>query len=95
MEKIASDSAALVRTEISLAKQEIGRKLADLQYAIIMLVAGMVFGILAFMTFCAAMIIAISTLTGPGIATCVIGVGLAIIAIVTASLGLTQIRKTT
>lgn len=94
-EKIYSDFASLVRAEVSLAKQEIGQKITDLQSGLIMLVAGMVFGILALMTFCAALIIAISKLTGPGIATCAIGVGLAIIGIITAVMGLTKVRKIT
>lgn len=93
LDKIASDSAALVREEVSLAKREIGQRVAKLQSGLIMLAAGLVFGIIALMTFCGAMIIAISMVTGPGIATCVIGVLLAIIALVTAFIGLAHIRK--
>jgi uncharacterized membrane protein YqjE len=93
LEKIASDAASLVRAEVSLVKQEIGKKMANLQTGIIMLAAGMVFGLVAFMAFCAAMIIAISTITGPGIATIVIGALLAIIALITAFLGFAQVKK--
>jgi uncharacterized membrane protein YqjE len=95
LDKIASDSAALVREEVALAKREIGQKVVELQSGLILLAAGLVCGVIALMTFCGAMIIAISTITGPGIATFVIGVLLAIIAIVTAFMGLTHVRKAT
>jgi uncharacterized membrane protein YqjE len=95
LDKIASDSAALVREEVSLAKREIAQRMVSLQSGLIMLGAGLVFGIIALMTFCGAMIIAISTVTGPGIAAFVIGVLLAIIAVIAALMGLAHIRKVT
>jgi uncharacterized membrane protein YqjE len=95
LEKISSDYASLVRDQVSLAKREIGQRMTKLQSGLIMLAAGLVFGIIALMTFCGAMIIAISTVTGPGIATLVIGVLLAIIAVIAAFIGLAHVRKVT
>jgi len=95
LDKIASDSAALVREEVALAKREIGQKVVELQSGLMMLAVGLVCGIIALMTFCGAMIIALSTVTGPGIATFVIGVLLAIIAVIAALMGLAHVRKVT
>lgn len=95
LEKIASDSAALMREEVALAKREIGQKVVELQSGLIMLAAGLVFGIIALMALCTAMIFAISIVTGPGIATFVIGALLAIIAVIAALIGLAHVRKGT
>lgn len=93
LKKIASDSAALVRDEVTLAKRELGEKVAELQSGLVLLAASLVFGIIALMTLCGAVIIVISTVTGPIIATFAIGGLLALIAIIAALLGLPHLRK--
>jgi uncharacterized membrane protein YqjE len=93
LSQLANGSAALVRDEIDLAKQEIAEKIASLRTGIVAVVIGAVIGLMALMALCAALIIALSKPMGPGLAALVTGVALAIIAGIVAMAGLKKLKS--
>lgn len=92
--QLANGSAALVRDEIDLVKQEIFEKIRSLRTGVISIVVGAVIGLLALMALCATVIIALSKPMGPAVAALVTGVALAVIAGMIVLAGLRMIKRT-
>jgi cytochrome c biogenesis protein CcdA len=92
--QLANNSAALVRDEIELAKQEMTEKVSSFKSGVIVVAVGAVIGLLAILTLLAAAVIGLGNLIGPGYSALVIGGVLAIIAgIITAS-GMGRLKQT-
>jgi len=77
--RLANESAALVRDQIDLAKQEIAEKLKAWRAAFIAIAAASMIGLLALMSLCAAAIAELAKVIGPSVSALVIGVALGII----------------
>lgn len=91
---LANNSAALVRDEIELARQEMAEKVSELRSGITTAAIGLVIGLVAVLTLTAAAVIGLAQLADPGYSALIIGAALAIIGGVTASAGLGQIKRT-
>jgi uncharacterized membrane protein YqjE len=92
--QLANNSAALVRDEIDLAKQEMSEKIARLRSAVTLIAIGAVVGILALLPLLAAATIGLGHLVGMGTSALIIGVALALIAGVIAITGIGRLRRT-
>lgn len=92
--QLANNSAALVRDEIELAKQEMSEKVGVLRSGALVVAVGSVIGLVAILTLTAAAVIGLATLVGPGYAALIIGGTLGIIGGTTAFIGLGQIKRT-
>jgi hypothetical protein len=68
-------------------------KIAEATGGIIMIALGAAFGLVGLMTLCAALVIALTSYMTPGIAALVTGGGLAILAIIMAFIGITNLKK--
>jgi cytochrome c biogenesis protein CcdA len=94
LSQLANNSAALVRDEIALAKQEMTEKISSFKSGVVVVAIGAFIGVLAILTLLAAAVIGLGNLIGPGYSALVIGGVLAIIAgIITAS-GMGRIKQT-
>lgn len=94
LSQLANNSAALVRDEIALAKQEMTEKISSFKSGVIVVAIGAFIGVLAILTLLAAAVIGLGNLIGPGYSALVIGGVLAIIAgIITAS-GMGRLKET-
>jgi uncharacterized membrane protein YqjE len=91
--RLATESAALVRDEISLAEQELKEKAAGFRPGIVLVSIGAVLGSIAVMTLCAAAVIGLGQLIGYGLAALIIAVFLAIASGVVLSIGIVYIRQ--
>jgi uncharacterized membrane protein YqjE len=91
--QLASNSAALVRDEIQLAKQEMSEKASLLRSGMLVVAVGSLIGLVAILALTAAAIIGLANYVGPGYAALIIGGTLVIIGGITASVGLGQIRR--
>jgi uncharacterized membrane protein YqjE len=78
--RLASGSAALVRDEIDLVRQELTEKIKSWRSAIIALTIALLVGGLALMSLCAAAIAGLSPIMGTALSALVVGVVLALIA---------------
>ncbi len=94
LSRLANSSAALVRDEIDLAKQEIREKLRTLRTGIILASIAILVGTIALMTLEAAFVIGVGTLIGYGWSALAIGIGWAIVAGIFAGIGMSQFKKT-
>ena len=92
--QLANNSAALVRDEIELAKQEMSEKVGVLRSGVLVVAVGSIIGLVAILTLTAAAVIGLATLVGPGYAALIIGGTLGIIGGTTAVIGLGQIKRT-
>jgi hypothetical protein len=92
--ELANKSAALIRDELTLAKQEVREKVSAFQLGLIVIAIGAVIGLVALITLCAAVVIALATYVGAWQAALIIGAILALIAGVTASVGLQRLKRT-
>jgi putative superfamily III holin-X len=91
--ELANKSAALIRDELTLAKQEVREKLSAFQLGLIVIAIGAVIGLVALITLCAAVVIALATYVGAWQAALIIGAVLALTAGVTASVGLQRLKR--
>ena len=91
--ELASDSSALVRDEIQLAKQEISEKIVSFRAAAILILTGAAIGSLAMMTLAAAAVIGLAHYVGPGYSALIIGGVLLLIAAIVASTGLKRVKE--
>ena len=71
--QLANNSAALVRDEIELARQEVSEKIVALRLGMIIVAAGSLISLVAILTLTAAAVIALSTYVGPGYAALIVG----------------------
>jgi Putative Actinobacterial Holin-X, holin superfamily III len=92
--ELANKSAALIRDELTLAKQEVREKVSAFQLGLIVIAIGAVIGLVALITLCAAVVIALATYVGAWQAALIIGAILALTAGVTASVGLQRLKRT-
>jgi amino acid transporter len=92
--QLANNSAALVRDEIQLAKEETREKITELRSAIIIVASAAFIGLVATLVLAAAAVIGLATYVGPGLAALIIGGALCVISSITASIGLARIKRT-
>ena len=91
---LATNSAALVRDEITLAKQEMTEKLNSFREGVITIAISSVILLVATFTLVAAAVIGLGYLIGPGWSALIIGGVLALIGGITAMVGLGQLKRT-
>ncbi len=92
--ELANGSAALVRDEIDLARQEVTEKIKSFRNAFIVIGAAAVTGLLALVALLGAAIGGLALVTGPALASLYIGVGLAIIAAMVLFAGIRVLKRT-
>ena len=92
--QLANNSAALVRDEIELARQEMSEKVTALRSGIVILAVGSIISLVAMLTLAAAAVIGLANYVGPGNSALIVGALLAVIGTAIALSGLTQIRRT-
>lgn len=93
--QLANNSAALVRDEIALAKQEMGEKVETIRSGAFVTAVGAVIGLIGAMALVAAAIIGLGNLIGPGWSSLIIGLVLAVAGAVIAFTGIGRIKQTT
>ena len=93
LSQLASTSAALIRDQIELAKEEMRENLARLRSGLVTLAVSMVLGLLALFTLCAAAVIGLGILIGMGLSALVIGLGLALVGGIVASSGIGRLKR--
>ncbi len=91
--QLAGNSAAVVRDEIELVIQGIREKTRAVRSGAVMVATGAVIGFAAFMSLCASLIIGLTSYMAPVIAALVTGAALALISVVIALIGYTQLKK--
>jgi putative Mn2+ efflux pump MntP len=91
--QLANHSAAVVHDEIELVVQGIREKLTAVRSGVSTVVAGVTISVAAFMSFCAALIIWLSSYMPPVIAALVTGAALSLIGVVITVIGYKQLRK--
>ena len=92
--ELANKSAALIRDELTLAKQEVREKLSAFRVGLVVVAIGAVIGLVALITLCAAVVMALAAYVGTWQAALIIGVILALTAGVTALVGLQRLKRT-
>jgi uncharacterized membrane protein YqjE len=92
--QLANNSAALVRDEITLAKQEMRENMKSLRSGIILTSVGALIGLLAVLTLTAAAVIALADVVGPAYSALIIGGALALVGGIIAMVGVGQIKRT-
>ena len=90
---LVDHSAALVRGEVALAKQEARESLAALRTGLLLTTAGALVAWLALLAFCAAAILGLARLMDPGLAALAVGVALALGAAAAVRIGLGRLRN--
>jgi Putative Actinobacterial Holin-X, holin superfamily III len=92
--ELAKSSAALIRDELTLAKQEVREKLSAFQLGFIVVAIGAVIGLVALIALCAAAVIALAAYVGAWQAALIVGTILALTAGVTVLVGLRRLKQT-
>jgi hypothetical protein len=92
LSQLASTSAALIRDQIELAKEEMRENLARLRSGLVTLAVSVVIGLVALFTLCAAAVIGLGILIGVGMSALTIGLGLALVGGILASLGIRRLK---
>ena len=90
---LVGHSAALLRDEIALAKQEMHEKVKILQSGLIAIVTGTIIVQVAFIALCTAAVIRLAAFIGFEMSALIIGTGLALIGGVVALSGLRELRQ--
>jgi predicted phage tail protein len=90
---LASQSAGLVRDEVALAKQEISEKVASYRSPLAIVGFGAVVATLAAFVLCAALVAGLSEYLKVWIAALIVGGVLAVIACISVSAGLGQLKR--
>lgn len=94
LSQLASNSAALVRDELELARTEVSEKIVVVRSGIVIVAAGALVALVAILTLTAAAVIGLSNYVGAGKSALIIGGGLAIIGSTTTVVGLGRIKHT-
>lgn len=94
LKDLAYQSSALVRDEVTLAKQEISEKLKSLQAATLIIIVGSLMGFLALAAACAAAIVGLAEYIDPWKSALIVTGILALLAIVMIFTGIRMINKT-
>ena len=92
--QLANNSAALVRDEISLARQEMTEKIKFFRSGVMTIAIGAVVGLIAVMTLTAAAVIGLAHLMDAGYAALIVGGVLAIIGGIIAFNGMNRLKQT-
>jgi predicted phage tail protein len=92
--ELTKSSAALIRDELTLAKQEVREKLSAFQVGLIVIAIGAVIGLVALITLCGAVVIGLAAYVGAWQAALIVGAVLALTAGVTVSVGLQRLKQT-
>jgi len=92
--QLANNSAALVKDEISLARQEMSEKAKSLRSGVTVVALGAVISLVAVLALTAAAIIGLAHLMDAGYAALIIGGALAIVGGITAYSGLNRLKQT-
>ena len=91
---LANQSAGLVRDELALAKQEMSEKIDSLRSGTITLVVGASLAITAFLVLCAAAVAGLAKYLAVWQAALIVGGGLAIVAAILVSMGVSRLSHT-
>jgi len=91
--QLAGHSAAVVHNEIELVTQGIREKARAVRSAALVVATGAVIGFAAFLSLCASLIIGLASYMAPVIAALVTGAALALVSVVIALIGYTQLKK--
>ncbi len=91
--QLAKSSATVIHDEIELVIQRFLDKLSAIQHAAIFIATGAALTFAAFLCFCAALIIRLTSYTSPVLAAFFIGVICTVVGIVLAFIGYRQLHK--
>jgi uncharacterized membrane protein YqjE len=94
LSQLANNSAALVRDEIALAKQEMSEKVSSFRSGVVTLAIGGVVALLGVMALIAAAIIGLAHYMDAGLAALIVGGVLALIGGVIAMTGVGRLKRT-
>jgi len=92
--QLANNSAALVRDEISLARQEMTEKVKSFRSGVVTIAIGAVVSLIAVLTLTAAAVIGLAHLMDAGYAALIVGGVLAIIGGIIAFSGMNRLKET-
>lgn len=92
--QLATHSAALVRNEMALAKQELRESARSLRMGVVTVAIGALIGWIALVSFAAAAVIGLANFMHPGYAALIVGVGLAITGGSIALVGINRLKRT-
>jgi len=93
LSELIGHSAAVLRDEMALAKQEMQEKVQMLQSGLIAIAIGAIIGQVALITLCTAAVIRLAAFIGFEMSALIIGTGLALIGGIVALSGLRQLRQ--
>jgi len=91
--QLANNSAAVFHDEIELVIQRIREKVTAVRSGILTVATGAVISFAAFMSFCAALIIELTSYMTPVLATLVVGAALAFIGVVIVFIGYKLLKR--
>lgn len=91
---LASHSANLVRDEVALARQELKDKLKTVQSATVVIAVGATLALTALLTFCAAIVLALSKYVQPWQSALIVGAVVGVAALATITAGIGQLKHT-
>ena len=92
--QLATHSAALVRNEMALAKQELRESARSLRMGVVTVAIGALIGWIALVSFAAAAVIGLAYFMHPGYAALIVGGGLAITGGSIALVGINRLKRT-
>ncbi|HSE98697.1 MAG TPA: phage holin family protein [Blastocatellia bacterium] len=92
--QLANNSAALVRDEIALAKQEMGEKVERVRSGVVTTAIGAVLGLVGLLALTAAAIVGLGYVIGMGLSALIIGAVLALAGLAVAMKGIGLIKRT-
>jgi uncharacterized membrane protein YqjE len=92
--QLANNSAALVRDEIALAKQEMAEKVSSFRTGVVTIAVGGVVALLGVLALIAAAIIGLAHYMDAGLAALIVGVVLALIGGIIAFVGIGRLKRT-
>ncbi|MCE5339780.1 MAG: phage holin family protein [Planctomycetaceae bacterium] len=93
LERLAKNSAAVVQDEIELAIQGVREKVRGVRNGALTVAIGTLISFAAFMSFCAALIIGLTSYMAPVFAAIVTGAALALIGVAIAFIGCRRLKK--
>jgi cytochrome c biogenesis protein CcdA len=92
--QLANNSAALVRDEFALARQEMGEKVKSFRSGVVTVAVGAIVGLVAVLALTAAAVIGLAHLMDAGYAALIIGGVLAIVGGIVVFTGLNRLKQT-
>lgn len=94
LSQLATHSAALVRDEVALARQEMRESARSLRMGIVTLAIGALIGWIALATLAAAAVIGLANLMNPEYAALIVGGALAVVGGGVAMVGINRLKRT-